>query len=108
MSLANFNWTSGCNRSGYFSKCILSRGLTVFNFVKVKIAYLSLRIEILSMDTGIRGYRTRMGRVWAHFYTHGYYPYPTRQVMGRAWVQLYTHGYTHILPVYTDMWTLLS
>jgi hypothetical protein len=43
-----------------------------------------VRMAILPMGTGTRGYRTRMGWVWAYFSTYGYYPYPTRQVMGRA------------------------
>jgi hypothetical protein len=43
-----------------------------------------LGMAILPMGTGTRGYRTSMGRVWAYFYTHGYYLYPTYLVMGRA------------------------
>jgi hypothetical protein len=30
-----------------------------------------VRMAILPMGTGTRGYRIRMGRVWAHFCTHG-------------------------------------
>jgi hypothetical protein len=30
-----------------------------------------LRMAILPTGTGTRGYRARMGRVWAHFYAHG-------------------------------------
>jgi hypothetical protein len=58
-------------------------------------------MTILPMGTGTRGYRTRMGRVWAYFYTHGYYPYPTHLVMvGHG---LFTRGYTHNLPIYTNL-----
>jgi hypothetical protein len=38
----------------------------------VEIQELSLAKDgNLTMGTGTRGYRTRMGRVWIHFYIHG-------------------------------------
>jgi hypothetical protein len=37
-----------------------------------------VRMAILPMGTGTRGYCTHMGRVWIHFYAHGWYPYHAR------------------------------
>jgi hypothetical protein len=52
-----------------------------------------LRMAILPMGTGTCGYLTRMGRVWAHNYIHGWYPYHTLPI--KSWVG---HGYS-LLPV---------
>ena len=42
-------------------------GLPTFPYL---VVHFQLRMEILPMGRGTRGYPTRMGMVWVHFYTH--------------------------------------
>jgi hypothetical protein len=54
-------------------------GSAVLTFLLLKKCYQGIRDGNFT-----HGYGYRMGRVWAYFYTHEYYSYPTHLVMGRA------------------------